>query len=608
MEDGQRLEPAVDGDAVTRLLDLATLAAQFDSEHVAAEAEELAERVAEGRFFVACVGQFKRGKSSLIGALLGESILPTGFIPITTVPTVVRYGSSRRARIRATEGAWRDIALAELEQYVSEEHNPENIKGIAGAEVFVPSLLLATGMCLVDTPGLGSVYSGNTATTKAFIPHIDAVLVITGSDPPLAGEELALVEQVAQHDEHLIVVLNKADKATIPEMDAAIAFTQKLLATRLHRPSALVFEISAKERLENRGPERDWRKLVDSLHRLNQNSGRDIIQSAGERGIQRLCEELLAIVREERDALIRPVTESEQRIAAMKQTIADAERSMRELGNLLTGEQQRLSDFFMDRRNAFLAVTLPKAADQLEEALQSAPQSPGPSYRRHVMSQAQQIARDHITPWLGPEEDEGQKQFRLVAGRFADMGNDFLAKLAQEEIPELGPMLHALDGEQGFRVGSEFSFQDFNELAEPASPMRWQADLRRGLFGLRRKIDQDAREFLKMLLEVNSSGVQDDILNRMKETRSRLESNIRKILHEVSRVAELALTRARKTQQEGSAWVETVLIHLNTVEKEITGIRNFQAPPVPLPPDPPEVLQETLSAEQPALTEATPGI
>ena len=576
VEEGTISEPAAGGDGATRLLELAALAAQLDSEQVAIEASELAERLAEGRFFVACVGQFKRGKSTLIGALIGESILPTGFVPVTAVPTVIRYGSTRSARIRAADGAWWEIALHELEEYVSEEHNPENIKQIAGAEVFVPSRLLMTGMCLVDTPGLGSVFSGNTATTQAFIPHIDAALVVTGSDPPLAGEELALVESVAQHVEHLIVVLNKADKASAPERAAAIAFTQRLLAKRLHRPSELVFEISATERLEKRGPERDWGKLVDALQRLVQDSGRELIQSAGERGIQRLSEELLAIVCEERDALLRPVEESEQRIATMKQTIAEAERSMRELGYLLMGEQHRLSDFFLDRRKAYLAITMPDSAQQLEAALRAAPHSLGPSYRRHIMHQAQEIARSHITPWLRPEEDEGEKQYRLVARRFALMGNDFLIKLAQAEIPELGRLLHALDTERGFRVRSEFHFQDFIGIAQPASPLRWLADLCLGLVGLRRRIDRDAREFLEWLLEVNSSRVQNDILNRVQESRNRLEAEIRKLLHEVSRIAELALARARKTQEEGAPAVETELFRLNAIEKEICAIRNIQ--------------------------------
>ena len=69
--------------------------------------------------------------------------------------------------------------MADLKKYVTEELNPENQKDVDGAEVLVPSTLLSSGMSFVDTPGLGSVFTGNTATTQAFTPHIDAALVRT---------------------------------------------------------------------------------------------------------------------------------------------------------------------------------------------------------------------------------------------------------------------------------------------------------------------------------------------------------------------------------------------------------------------------------------------
>jgi hypothetical protein len=67
------------------------------------------------------------------------------------------------------DGSWQDVAMPDLKEYVTEEHNPENQKGVDGAEVFIPSPLLSTGMCFVDTPGLGSVFTGNTAATHAFL-------------------------------------------------------------------------------------------------------------------------------------------------------------------------------------------------------------------------------------------------------------------------------------------------------------------------------------------------------------------------------------------------------------------------------------------------------
>ena len=173
------------------LIRLAELADQFDAEEVAADARSVAERVSEGRFYVACIGQFKRGKSSVLNALVGDSVLPTGVAPVTTVPTIVRYGSHAAARVRfEAAGGWTNIPVKTVDEYVSEEKNPENEKHVAALEIFVPSPLLSTGMCFVDTPGLGSVFTGNTAATQAFIPHIDAALVVIGADPPLAGGNL----------------------------------------------------------------------------------------------------------------------------------------------------------------------------------------------------------------------------------------------------------------------------------------------------------------------------------------------------------------------------------------------------------------------------------
>ncbi len=211
------------------LLRLADLAEQFEAEQVAADARSVAERVSEGRFYVACIGQFKRGKSSILNALVGASVLPTGVVPVTAVPTIVRYGSHAAARVRFAAGGWTDIPVQAVDEYVSEEKNPENAKHVAALEVFVPSPLLATGMCFVDTPGLGSVFTGNTAATQAFIPHIDAALVIIGADPPLAGEELVLVEAVARHVHDLIIALNKADRTTDTERAAAMAFARRQL-------------------------------------------------------------------------------------------------------------------------------------------------------------------------------------------------------------------------------------------------------------------------------------------------------------------------------------------------------------------------------------------
>ncbi len=565
-------ETSASVDGAARLLRLAELAQDLGAEPVAEEARELAARVAEGRFYVACVGQFKRGKSTLLNALVGHEVVPTGFIPVTAVPTVIRFGDKLHARVRMRDASWRDVAMPDLKEYVTEELNPENKKAVDGAEVFVPSSLLASGMCFVDTPGLGSVFTGNTATTQAFIPHIDAALVVVGADPPIAGEELALVEAVGKQVQDLILVINKADRTSDPERAAAAKFTREILEKRLQRPMGEVLEVSAAERMENRGPLRDWKKLMASFQRLVEDSGGNLVRAACDRGIQRLSEQLLAIISEDRDALQRPIEESERRIALMKETINAAERSMRELSFLFMAEQHRISDLFGDRHKQFFSSSWTESVAEFNDDLQSIPLGFGPHYRRRVMHLAQEISRRKVMPWLKPEQEEGERQYRAVALRFVEMGNKFLKELAGAGLSELTRMPHALDPEKGLRVGSSFIFEKFIGTAEPPSPLRWLADVFLPFVGARKVITNEAREFLRHLLEVNSSRVQNDVLNRIQESRDRLEVEIRKLLHEVSRIAEQALDWARKVKEEGTPAVHSAVERLDRLESDVMAL------------------------------------
>jgi len=175
-------------------------------------------------------------------------------------------------------------------------------------------------------------------------------------------------------------------------------------------------------------------------------------------------------------------------------------------------------------------------------------------------------------PWLKPEQEKAEKEYRRVAFRFVEMANEFLKKLANAGIPELARMPHALDPERGFRVRSEFTFHEFIDVAQPASPVRWLADLILGLVGARWIIRKEAQEFLTKLLETNSTRVQSDVLNRVQESRGKLETDIRKLLHEVSRIAEQALTRAKKVREEGAPAVQAALQRLNSLEQEVRAL------------------------------------
>jgi len=554
------------------LLRIANLAEEFNDNQITDDARSAAERIAEGRFFVACVGQFKRGKSTLLNALIGEPILPSGVIPVTAVPTILRFGERRRARVRLRSGGWADIGVGDIEEYVSEARNPENRKEVAALEVFVPSLLLREGMCFVDTPGLGSVFAGNTAATHAFLPHIDAAIVVIGADPPIAGDELALVESVAKEIPDILFVLNKADRVTEQERDVAVSFARQILEGRLHHPIRAIFEISALEQLDGRGLQRDWVQLLDSLEQLVRRSGQQIVRDAASRSLRRLSDQLRTVVNEERDALTRPFEESEKRIAQLRGVVSQAEQSLNDLGFLFSGEQQRLSKMFGDRRDGFLKSVRATAHEELRSALASLPRTRGPRYRRSAMEAAQNVARRHTVPWLEGEEQNAEKAYCQITKRFTELANDFLERARNLGSADMAYLPKELKSEQDFRVRSEFRFHDYLELVSPASPVRYVADLVLGILWAHRMIGAEAHEFLDRLLETNSERVRNDLENRVTESRHRLEAEIRAMLRELSAVAERALARARAAHAAGKAAVTSSLQRLARIEAELAGL------------------------------------
>ena len=282
------------------------------------------------------------------------------------------------------------------------------------------------------------------------------------------------------------------------------------------------------------------------------------------------ADELLTVTSEEREALLRPVEESELRIAAMQQTIREAERSLREFGHLFTAEQHRLSDLFLERRKEFLARTLPGARKEAEAAVdQLQSRWYGPHFRRQAMRAAQTVVARHVLPWLTSEEARAETEYRGVAERFVSIGNEFLQKLAASKIPQLSRMPNALDSDRGFRVPSHFRFEQLIHVADPASPLRYLADLILGAVGASGVIKKEAVNYFEYLLEMNSSRVQSDVLDRVQESRGQLEAEIRKLLHEVTRIATTALDNARQAQAEGASAVETKLSAIRAAEDEI---------------------------------------
>ena len=166
---------------------------------------------------VAIVGEFKRGKSTMVNALLQTAVCPVDADEVTVVPTIVRYGETPGATAYF-EGAGENgeprsepVPIEDVGQWVSETGNPGNRRGLRTVEVRLPRRFLRTGLCLIDTPGVGGLDSAHGIITLGALDQADGILFVTDASQELTEPELDFLRQALQRCPRAACIVTKTD-------------------------------------------------------------------------------------------------------------------------------------------------------------------------------------------------------------------------------------------------------------------------------------------------------------------------------------------------------------------------------------------------------------
>jgi len=205
---------------------------------------------------VAVMGQFKAGKSSFLNSLLDQNVLPVGAIPVTTAITRLQYGNRERVMVRHFNGRTTEVSLTDIAEFTSEVKNPGNDKNVAIVDIELPSMQRYSGLRLVDTPGLGSVYKYHQSTSEHWLPAVGTALLAVSSDRPLSEHDLELIRELTSHTPNIILLLTKADMLSPVQQQEVVSFFQDTLQRELHR-ALPVYLYSTKSNTE------EYKRLVE---------------------------------------------------------------------------------------------------------------------------------------------------------------------------------------------------------------------------------------------------------------------------------------------------------------------------------------------------------
>lgn len=216
-------------------------------------AEALTRKLKDNHLEVAIVGQFKCGKSSLVNHLLKTDILPTGVTPVTAVVTRIQYGEAPRCLIWTEDGQTREIDLKELPLYIVEEYNPGNAKKVILADVWLPQMQHLGPLRLVDTPGLGSIFTHNSEATRQWLVNLSAALITVSAERPLAADDLSLITEIRRYAPRTAIIITKKDLFEPPQLEKIGTYiAQTLEASFKEKPQLYFYSV------KNGEAERDY--------------------------------------------------------------------------------------------------------------------------------------------------------------------------------------------------------------------------------------------------------------------------------------------------------------------------------------------------------------
>jgi Dynamin family len=353
---------AVTGDpsAVLERAGAAAAAALAPGSALPGRLERLRERLRQERFQLAALGQFKRGKSTLLNALIGAPVLPISVVPLTAIPTFIAFGREPSLCIsfhdgRAPEdhrGLGDEAIRTILHRFVTEEGNPANRLGVARAELNFPSPLLARGVVLIDTPGVGSTYSHNTETALGVLPECDAALFVISIDPPISALELDYLRRIRPHVVRIFFILNKIDNASDEERRSAAAFLRRTLEEhRLIAAGDAIFALSARQALaareQGKSDDADDSGIAAFERHLLSFLAAEKTHALWS-AVVRKADGLLGEAEAELALAIRafelPLADLEARAASFAATLQQFETQRKSVRDLLQGERRRLAE------------------------------------------------------------------------------------------------------------------------------------------------------------------------------------------------------------------------------------------------------------------------
>ncbi len=201
------------------------------------------ERMQNRIFSVGIMGEFRRGKSTVINALLGKDIVPSDIVPTSATLNYIRWDAASRAEIHFKDGQTQQVPVDDLAKYVTKitAEYERTAESVDNAVVYYPCPFCQNGVEIVDTPGLNDD-EHMTRISEEVIPKLDAIIMVLVPDSPFSISEADFVRSKVMSSDlgRIIFVLNKIDQVSERNRPRLIAsIKEKITKTVLEKQDSM---------------------------------------------------------------------------------------------------------------------------------------------------------------------------------------------------------------------------------------------------------------------------------------------------------------------------------------------------------------------------------
>jgi small GTP-binding protein len=482
----------------------------------------LEKKLASGQLHLAVLGQMKRGKSSLINALLRASVLPTGILPVTAIITEMRYGQTPGATIVYTTGGLREsVPLSELGSYITEAGNPGNRKQVASVQITYPSPFLESGIVLIDTPGIGSTHAHNTTTTEQYLGEVDAGIVVLSVDPPVTEAESKFIRGLKKEIPKLLFVLNKTDLASATEVAEIAGFLEAEL-DRLGIQSPEIFPLSTQQVPDRAAPSPEGLEIFEArLRALLSKEKREVLVRSVAMDVAEIARTLRFAASMGARAEVMSQEELRNKKLALDRLIDQTETEIRELQLLL---HQRSSDLLANVEHDLTAQVRdsePEVQQRLADFESHHPKETGRALGALLEDFLMKEVETVFSRWRVREDEKVQRQLADLSDRFVEQANGILARLEQIAGSLFEVPVEHLSVRCPLRVESHLSLRVERVFYSLDSFLLL---LPRCL--LRPIVLRKTHRNVPMLLDMNAGRIRYDYLERLESSIARFEQDL----------------------------------------------------------------------------------